>query len=67
MDRWLSTFIAEVRRIYGDQYPPRNIHKLLSGILGYMISYSCDTPNVLDRQKRQSIQGACEPMRDCVS
>ena len=33
IDRWFSTFIAEVRRVDGDQYPPRNIHKLLSGIL----------------------------------
>ena len=62
MDRWLSTFIAEVRRVDGDQYPPRNIHKLLSGILRYMRSYSCDTPNVLDRRdtRFKSIQGACE-------
>ena len=26
LDRWLSTFIAEVRRVDGDQYPPRTIH-----------------------------------------
>ena len=46
IDRWFSTFIAEVRRVDGDQYPPRNIHKLLSGILHSSIYYSCDTPNV---------------------
>ena len=59
MDRWLSTFIAEVRRIDSDQYPPRNIDKLLSSILR---SYSCDTSNVLDRRdtRFKSIQGACE-------
>ena len=37
IDRWFSTFIAEVRRIDSDQYPPRNIHKLLSGILHSLI------------------------------
>ena len=50
IDRWFSTFIAEVRRVDGDKYPPRNIHKLLSGILRYMRYYSCDTPNVLYRR-----------------
>ena len=62
LDRWLSTFIAEVRRVDGDQYPPRTIHQLLSGVLRYMRSCSCDTPNVLDRRdtRFKSIQGACE-------
>ena len=62
IDRWFSTFIAEVRRVDGDQYPPRNIHKLLSGILRYMKYYSCDTPNVLYRRdsRFKPIQGACE-------
>ena len=62
IDRWFSTFIAEVRHVDGDQYPPRNIHKLLSGILRYMRYYSCDTPNVLYRRdsRFKPIQGACE-------
>ena len=59
LDRGLSIFIAEVRRVDGDQYPPRTIHQLLSGILQYMRSCSCDTPNVLDRRVK-CIQGACE-------
>ena len=38
------------------------IHQLLSGILRYMRSCSCDTPNVLDRRdtRFKSIQGDCE-------
>ena len=62
IDRWFSTFIAEVCRVDGDQYPPRNIHKLLSGILRYMRYYSCDTPNVLYRRdsRFKPIRGACK-------
>ena len=41
--RWFSTFLAEVRHVDGDQYPPRNIHKLLSGILRYMRYYSWES------------------------
>ena len=37
----LSTFIAEVRRVEGDQYLPRTIHQLLSGILRYMRYSQC--------------------------
>ena len=55
-------FIAEVRHVDGDRYPPRIIHQLLSGILRYMRSCSCETTNVLDRRdtRFKSIQGDCE-------
>ena len=62
LDKWISIFIAEVRRVDGKPYPPRSIHQLLSGLLRYMRQHDPDAPNILDRKnpKFKSIAGTCE-------
>lgn len=48
-NKWLTLFIAETRNQNGDQYPPRTIYAILSGILHYMRSENSEYPNFLDK------------------
>ena len=36
LNKWLSTFIAETRKVNGEPYPPTTLHLLLSGLQRYM-------------------------------
>ena len=62
LDKWLSIFTAEVRRVDGKPYPPRSIHQLLSGLLQYNETTWPRCPEYLDRKnpKFKSIAGTCE-------
>ena len=60
--KWFPIFIGEVRRSDGEDYPPRSIHQILSGLLRYMRTVDSNCPNFLDRRdpRFQRIQKACE-------
>lgn len=36
LNKWLSTFIAETRKVNGEPYPPTTLHLLLCGLQRYM-------------------------------
>ena len=38
LNKWLSVFIVEARKVNGEPYPPTALHNILSGILHYMHS-----------------------------
>ena len=46
--KWLTYFIAEVRRKDGANYPPKTIYLLLTGLLRHMRSRNVTCPNFLD-------------------
>ena len=38
LNKWLSVFIVEARKVNGEPYPPTTLHNILSGVLRYMRS-----------------------------
>ena len=36
LNKWLSTFLAETRKVNGEPYPPTTLHLLLSGLKRHM-------------------------------
>ena len=36
LNKWLSAFVAETRKVNGEPYPPTTLHLLLSGLQWYM-------------------------------
>ena len=62
LNRWLSRFVAEVRRADGEAYPPRTIHQLLSGLQRSMLDRYPTAPKFLDRQdpRFRDIRGTCD-------
>ena len=57
-----SYFIAEVRRVDRNPYPPQTIHQFLSGLLRYMHQTSREAPNILNKKdsRFKSIAGTSE-------
>jgi hypothetical protein len=48
LDKWLSAFVAETRKVNGDPYPPTSLHLLLSGLQRHMRSIDRErAPNIL--------------------
>ena len=39
LNKWLSAYIAETKKVSGDPYPPATLQALLSGLLHHMRSY----------------------------
>ena len=48
--KWLTFFVAEVRKKDGTEYPPKTLYLLLTGILRHMRSRNTACPNFLDTQ-----------------
>ena len=47
LDKWLSAFVAETRKVNGDPYPPTSLHLLLSGLQCHMRSIDREeAPNI---------------------
>ena len=47
VDKWLSAFVAETRKVNGDPYPPTSLHLLLSALQRHMKSIdSGRAPNI---------------------
>ena len=44
LDKWLSTFIVEIRRADGHPYPPKTLDNILSGLLRYIRSLPLENP-----------------------
>ena len=38
LNKWLSAYVAELRKVNGEPYPPSTLQSLLSGLLRYMRS-----------------------------
>ena len=56
LDKWLSAFIAETRKVNGDPYPPTSLHLLLSGLQCHMRSitgkeHRISLPRIIHRSK----------------
>ena len=47
LNKWLSTFVAETRKVNGERYPPTTLHLLLSGLQRHM--------KAVDKQKAPNI------------
>ena len=50
LNRWLCVFISETRAHNGEEYPPRTLYSILTGILRYMRSNNPSYPNFLERE-----------------
>ena len=48
INKWLSLYVAEVRKKDGAQYPPKTVYALLTGLLCHMRSINPRCPNFLD-------------------
>ena len=48
--KWLTFFVAEVRKKDGTEYPPKTLYLLLTGILRHMRSRNTACPNFSDTQ-----------------
>lgn len=48
LSKWLSYFVAEVRKKDGTAYPPKTVYLLLTGLLRHMRTLNPDCPNFLD-------------------
>lgn len=48
ISKWLSLYVAEVRKKDGMEYPPKSLYMLLTGILRCMRSKNATCPNFLD-------------------
>ena len=48
--KWLSLFVAEVRKRDGTEYPPKSLYMLVAGILRHMRYKNPTCPNFLDTQ-----------------
>ena len=46
--KWLTLFIAEVRKKDGSPYPHKTVYRLLTGLLRHMRSVNVECPNFLD-------------------
>ena len=47
LDKWLSAYVAETRKVNGDPYPPTSLHLLLSGLQRHMRSIDRErAPNI---------------------
>ena len=44
LDKWLSTFIVQIRRADGHLYPPKTLDNILSGLLRYIRSLPLENP-----------------------
>ena len=50
LDKWLSLYVIENRKVNGEPYPSRTIYSLLTGLLRYMRSKNDAAPNFLEKQ-----------------
>ena len=51
LNKWLSIFVAETRKVNGDPYPPSTLQSLLSGLLRYMRSIDAyKAPNIFAKK-----------------
>ena len=50
LGKWLSLFVAEVRKKDGTEYPPKTMYILLAGILRHMRLQNPACPNFLDME-----------------
>ena len=48
LSKWLTYFVAEARRKDGENYPPKTVYLLLTGLLRHMRSRNVTCPNFLD-------------------
>ena len=48
INKWLTLYVAEVRKKDGSQYPPKTVYTLLTGLLRHMRSINPRCPNFLD-------------------
>ncbi len=47
LNYWLKIFAVEVRKVNGEQYPPKTLYLMFSAILRYMRSINPEAPNIL--------------------
>ena len=50
LNKWLSLFVLEARKLDGQKYPTSSLNMLLSGLKRYMKSLNPTTPNFLDEK-----------------
>ena len=53
LSKWLSLYVAEIRKQDGSRYPPKSIYMLLTGLLRHMRTFSPLCPNFLDTANQQ--------------
>ena len=47
LNKWLSAFVAETRKVNGEPYPPTTLHLLLSGLQQHMKAVNKErAPNI---------------------
>ena len=50
LNKWLSLFALEARKLDGSKYPSNTLNMVLSGLKRYMVRSNPDTPNFLDEK-----------------
>ncbi len=62
MNYWLSRFVSELRKKDGDQYPPRSIHLILSGIQRCLLEKNPQMPNFFEKDSvyYRDLQRVCD-------
>lgn len=50
--KWLTLYVAETRKKDGNEYPPKTIYQLLTGLLCHMRALNPSCPNFLDTDNR---------------
>ena len=50
--KWLTLYVAETRKKDGNEYPPKTIYQLLTGLLRHMRTLNPSCPNFLDTDNR---------------
>ena len=65
LNKWLSLFVLEARKLDGTMYPTNTLKMLLSGLKRYMVKANPSTPNFFDDKDTRfsSLQGT----RDTVA
>lgn len=53
LNKWLSVFVAEMRKQHGEPYSPKSLYLLLSSILRHMRSLNPACPNFLNTEDHQ--------------
>ena len=62
LNKWLSLFMMEVRKVDGSRYPPLLLHLILCGLQRYMRQNNDSPVNVFNKQdvRSRGLRGTIE-------
>ena len=62
INQWLAKFVAEVRKMDGQPYPPKTIHQILAALQRTMLEKHPDAPRFMEKNNTafRSLHRACD-------